>query len=874
MPIDIERLLLDNPIPIDAESIEDVHHRVFGGSDRRVAPAHYVVHEELGRGRYGYVHRATDSRLSREVALKLIPFDGSRRLARIEREAHALARLNHPNIVTVFEKGIADVGSYFLATELVRGTRLDAWMAAPERSLAEILEIFAQAADGLEHAHLRGLVHRDFKPNNAIVDEQGRLRILDFGLAKVFEGASLDDASTTRQPRSLSGDASSALADATVSEHGLARTADPYDEAARAHDHAVGTPEYAPPEQLEGKEVDPRSDQFSLCVALFEACHGFRPFSGRTLFELSEQIHQQRFVPGRPRHRVPRWLTRLLRRGLSPNPRDRFESVGRIATILRARIGRRVPAWVALAAGIVLTLGTVVLVKAWTTPEPPSIVVAWDGAWAPEDTVRLEQRFGPGLVERLEAYEQGWHEAKHRFPSSPAREAMREANACMRAGRQRFAELVHGLLPDDPGAEEPPSLALADGRLEALWLTRMFDPSGCLEALPRWEQDEALVDGLRLAQSQRLEGHPHDAIETLLPLLDRTTTSGAAEGFVRYELGIAKTHVGDRHAIQDLREAIRHHGHDSGFYAAALARLVEARVALEPDTTHGLDEALDDLALLEGNEPSFERTRGQALLRLGRYPAAEAAFAAARVGFEALPTTRYREFMIASCVLDRAYAQSNLPEPHVELDPLEPALATIRATLGVAHPVYLQHATQVARLMGDEGEPERGRVALAPAIAALTGSRAPLRLVTLARAERLRLDIDCPRSPDATPWDQWLPEADAIEALLDGHQETPGFWSERDMFHVREILFSASATFVEEQPSSTKALENAVTAVRRVERLTSAATRMGRAADACGYLEALDGLPEGSPPVLLPAIRSALPPHSLEILAQSWTLCR
>lgn len=874
MPIDIERLLRDNPISIDAESVEDVHQRVFGGSGKRIAPAHYEIHEELGRGRYGHVHRATDTRWPREVALKLVSFSGSRQLTRLEREAHALARLNHPNVVTVFEKGIADIGSYFLATELVRGTRLDAWMAVPGRRLVEILEIFAQAAEGLEHAHQRGLVHRDFKPNNAIVDDGGRLRILDFGLAKVLESASLDDDPSAPVSRPSSAEAHPA--DATVSEHGRAPTGDSFGDVALARDRIVGTPDYASPEQLEGKDVDPRSDQFSLCVALFEACYGFRPFSGRTSFERCEQIREQRFMAGRPQHRVPWWLVRLLRRGLSPDPSDRFESIGRIAAILRARIERRVPTWAALVAGVTLALGTATLVSALT---PPEIDVTWEGAWTPEDADRLGQRFGPGLVPRLEAYEQQWLDAKDRFPGIPgAREAEREANACMAAGRRRFAELVDGLLPDDPGAEGPPVLALTDGRLEALWLTRLFDPEACLEATPRWEQDQALVDGLRLAQRQRLEGRPRDAITTLSPLLERTTTSGAAEGFVRYELGIAKTHAGDLHAIQDLRESIRHHGHDTGFYAAALARLVEARVVLEPEASQGLDEALDDLERLEGSEPRFEpvreRARGHALLRLGRFDEARDAFEAARKGFEALPVTGYHQFMIASCVLDRAYAESNLPEPHVELDPLVPALATIGTTLGTAHPSYVQHATQVARLMGDEQRPERGHEILAPVIAALHGSEAPLRLVILARAEQLRLDMESSSSPGTEPWDQWLTEADTLEHLLDGHRETPDPWSERAIFHVREILFSASATFVEEQPSSAKALENAVAAIYRIEPLTRDARPLGRVADVCGYLEQLDGSTEGSTPVLSPTIKSALPARPLEILAQSWTLCR
>jgi serine/threonine protein kinase len=184
MSINVERLLRESPIPIDPKSVEAVHEQVFK-RPRRSKPDHYELHEELGRGQFGRVHRATDTRFPREVALKLIDYRGSRQLARLEREARALAKLSHPNIVTIFEKGIVDAGHYYLATELVPGARLDTWMADPSRSLREILEVFAQAAEGLHHAHQRGLIHRDFKPSNAIVDQSGRLRILDFGLAKL-----------------------------------------------------------------------------------------------------------------------------------------------------------------------------------------------------------------------------------------------------------------------------------------------------------------------------------------------------------------------------------------------------------------------------------------------------------------------------------------------------------------------------------------------------------------------------------------------------------------------------------------------------------------------------------------------------------------
>src|SRR5262245_2865916 len=197
----------------------------------------------------GEVYEARDERLRRSVALKLLKagaFDSEESgRQRLVREALALAKLSHPNIVTIYEIGEV-AGEQFLAMEFVDGATLRGWLAERPRSGREIRDAFAQAGRGLAAAHGAGLVHRDFKPDNVLVDRQGRARVSDFGLV-------------------------------TAPHAGAAPSGDarPLETAA-----AVGTPKYMSPEQHGGGRVDARSDQYAFCVALYEALYGAHPFAG------------------------------------------------------------------------------------------------------------------------------------------------------------------------------------------------------------------------------------------------------------------------------------------------------------------------------------------------------------------------------------------------------------------------------------------------------------------------------------------------------------------------------------------------------------------------------------------------------------------
>ena len=323
----------------------------------------FVVDGVAGRGAMGIVYRGRDPRLERPVAIKTLrgdAFDAPAR-ARFEREARALARIDDPNVVRVYEVGELD-GELYLAMELVDGATLEAWLAAAPRRAAEIVAVFLQAAAGLLAAHQVGLVHRDFKPSNAMIDADGRVRVTDFGLVHLDTAAPL--------PASMTSDA---LAP-ELTQTGV----------------VLGTPAYLAPELFDGRadEADgpePRSDQFSWCVALYEALAGHRPFEAVDLRGLRAAIDRGPVPPRRP---IPRRVHRALRRGLAVSPRDRFPSmrelIDAVAPPSRARVV------VGAAIGVtVLTAGAFAYAATREGPPPrpvasvgcPAAETRWAAVW-------------------------------------------------------------------------------------------------------------------------------------------------------------------------------------------------------------------------------------------------------------------------------------------------------------------------------------------------------------------------------------------------------------------------------------------------------------------------------------------------------------
>jgi tetratricopeptide (TPR) repeat protein/predicted Ser/Thr protein kinase len=277
----------------------------------------YVVLSLLGRGGMGIVYRAYDPDLNRQVAIKVVGLrdlsDDAREPARqrMMREAQALAKLSHPNVVAVYDVG--NVGDdVFIAMEFVEGMTLRDWLAERRRSKREILSTFRAAGKGLAAAHQVGVVHRDFKPDNVMVGADGRVRVLDFGLARFGESAPR----TSRRSLPAIATGSSEITQAGT---------------------VLGTPAYMSPEQDAGLEAEPASDQFSFCVALYEALYGGLPHRGDSYPELVASRADGEVVSPPTRSGVSSRVRRAVLVGLRSAPEQRYPNLDALLDDLRPR---------------------------------------------------------------------------------------------------------------------------------------------------------------------------------------------------------------------------------------------------------------------------------------------------------------------------------------------------------------------------------------------------------------------------------------------------------------------------------------------------------------------------------------------------------
>ncbi len=303
--------------------------------DRGASVGRYVILDVIGEGGMGKVYQAYDPELDRRIALKLLSVkkaigsESQVELARerLLREAQALAQLAHPNVVSAYDVG-AIGNQVFIAMELVEGKTLSQWIKSDKLSVQQIVNVLVAAGRGMVAAHQVGLIHRDFKPDNIIVGNDGRARVLDFGLARstTLDKSALlgngTDPTLSQESRSNSqGNSSGSTDDHLGSVSKILRSSLTMTGA------VVGTPGYMSPEQCLGDKLDEQSDQFSFCATLYFALYKVKAFNARSFKELKNKVIKGQITPPPPAAKVSRRLHRIALRGLSVDRKDRYPSM-------------------------------------------------------------------------------------------------------------------------------------------------------------------------------------------------------------------------------------------------------------------------------------------------------------------------------------------------------------------------------------------------------------------------------------------------------------------------------------------------------------------------------------------------------------------
>ncbi|MES1210170.1 MAG: protein kinase, partial [Pseudomonadota bacterium] len=339
----------------------------------------FVVLGLVGRGGMGEVYAAYDPELDRKVAIKLLRTrDAAEAKSRLLREAQAIARLQHPNVVVVYDVGTHG-DNVFIAMEFVEGRTVNGWLQSARRTRREILDVYLAAGRGLAAAHAAGLVHRDFKPDNVMVTNDGQVRVMDFGLARHVGDesehpagtATISPAAALEIARRIDG---AVDRDATIqldsSGRAMSRTpaqsSNTYLSMKLTQTGAMlGTPAYMAPEQFAGARTDERTDQFSFCVALYEAVYEQRPFGGETFQALMTSVTMGEVRPPPAKPSVPGWIRRALLRGMTADPQKRYPSMTALLAALTTDPTVRLRQ-AAAAAGVALCVvaGTVAMRRA------------------------------------------------------------------------------------------------------------------------------------------------------------------------------------------------------------------------------------------------------------------------------------------------------------------------------------------------------------------------------------------------------------------------------------------------------------------------------------------------------------------------------
>jgi tetratricopeptide (TPR) repeat protein/predicted Ser/Thr protein kinase len=460
----------------------------------------YIVLEELGRGGMGIVFRAYDPELDRKVALKVLrgvsPYGpGADARSTLVREAQALAKLSHPNVISIHDVGTHDE-EVFMAMELVRGTSLDRWIDQETRSWREVRDVFLSAGRGLAAAHEVGLIHRDFKPANVLVGDDGRVRVVDFGLAR-------------QQPELL--EEAHRQAGPTAAYKAL-----PLNTPETQDGVVIGTPSYMALEQHHGHPADEKSDQYAFCLSLYEGLYGRRPFVGQDVRELVEAKRGR--LPDPPASsKVPGWVFKVIARGLDKRPENRFSSMNALLDALAKDPGHKLKRRATVAAIAAAVAGAALMVDN-TVARGPALCegaeASLEGTWGSAEAQALAKAFEntgvayhanahAAVVRALDDYAAKWV-AMHRDACEATHVYGKQSDvmldlrmACLDQRREELSALVTVL-----GEPAPETVERAASAAHALSSLAPCADEGTLAARIEAPKDEAMVAQISTLRSE------------------------------------------------------------------------------------------------------------------------------------------------------------------------------------------------------------------------------------------------------------------------------------------------------------------------------------------------------------------------------------
>ncbi len=410
----------------------------------------YQLEEEVGAGGMSVVYAARDVELDRKVALKVMRRDigSAQDQDRLREEARSLAGLNHANIVPVYDVGHAEDGRLYMSMELVQGKNLRDWLDATTRTPEEILDVLTDAGRGLAAAHAVSLVHCDFKPTNVLVGDDGRVRVVDFGIARKMV------LSETITARSVTGDS---------------ETRPPEQERRQV----IGTPRYMSPEQVRAENLDAQTDQFSYCLAVYEALYGQLPFLGTTNRQRLRNILAGNIRPAPRGTLVSKAVHAVIVRGLAASPGQRWPSMNELLRALNnARTGSR--RWVPFAVATLLGLGVAGLAIVPRQDPCAGVGEEVDSVWTKNRQERIREAFQSsglpnadtelGRVEtRLSGFAEAWAAARVRTceddSASPRQRAAHRT--CLHRDLEQFSVLVEVLGAADLATIRDANVAVA-----------------------------------------------------------------------------------------------------------------------------------------------------------------------------------------------------------------------------------------------------------------------------------------------------------------------------------------------------------------------------------------------------------------------------